>query len=345
LQGASPWPGRGAAATFGSRPGALALIRLHALTVAVPGRTLVRGLDLELAAGERAVLMGPNGSGKSTLLSVIAGLEEPAEGLVERPAEPPGMLFQDGALWPHLSVAEHLAFVDRHRDEAWRARLLERFELGPLAARRPESLSGGERVRLALARTFASRPRWVLLDEPFTHLDPAVADLVRRAVPALIDELGATSVTVLHDAGEAALFGETLVLLDGEGGAHTGSTLGWLARPPSARLARLLQRGTSLSARAGADGRAVLLEALLDTEAAPGTRVEAWLPARAVGWEADASPEAPATLLAPDAHGGCWIRYGDHVLASARPPDGHAPGSGVRLSVDARALVVDELGP
>src|SRR5262249_38297248 len=121
-------------------------------------RTLVRDLSLELAAGERLVLVGPNGSGKSTLLRAVAGLPPPAAGRFVRPAGPRGMLFQEGALWPHMTVERHLAFVDTRGDVAWRERLLQLLQLQPLRRARPETLSGGERVRLALARALAGRP-------------------------------------------------------------------------------------------------------------------------------------------------------------------------------------------
>ncbi len=169
-------------------------LRIRSLAKSLGGRAALSGVSLDAADGERLALLGPSGSGKTTLLRLIAGLERPDAGEIlfdgkDVRGVPPreraiGMVFQDLALWPYITVAGH---VDG--DVA----LLERFGLATHAAKRPHELSGGERQRLALARALARRPRLLLLDEPFSSLDP----LSRRR---LADELpnGVTTLYVSH---------------------------------------------------------------------------------------------------------------------------------------------------
>ena len=177
-------------------------------------------------------LLGPSGCGKTTLLRLIAGLERPDEGSILTGSEtlstpdrlrPPekrriGMMFQEGALFPHLSVAENVAFgLPRgpHRAEAVEE-ALTLVGLSGMGKRSPTSLSGGQRQRVALARALAPGPEVLLLDEPFANLDPALRVELRTEVASLLRTLGITSVFVTHDQEEAFVMGaQVIVMRDG----------------------------------------------------------------------------------------------------------------------------------
>jgi iron(III) transport system ATP-binding protein len=193
------------------------------------GRTrAVAGASLRVGSGELVALLGPSGSGKTTLLRVIAGFEAPDAGRVAiagRPVagdgswvEPEhrriGMVFQDGALFPHLTVAGNVGF-----GASGRSRVDECLELVGLAGRAdsyPHELSGGERQRVALARALAADPEVVLLDEPFAALDAGLRDSLRQEVTAILRTAGTSALLVTHDQAEAlSLAGTVAVMREG----------------------------------------------------------------------------------------------------------------------------------
>jgi len=186
-------------------------------------RSLLRGLDLQVAAGETVTVLGPSGSGKSTLLKIIAGLEAPDAGQVwldgrDISALPPhrrqcGLLFQDFALFPHLNVQDNVAFglIEQGMRSA-QARnqanaLLERFGMQAHALARVWQLSGGEQQRVALARALITAPRMLLLDEPFSALDAALRESLRAEFQQRIAQAGMAVVWVTHDEAEARSVG------------------------------------------------------------------------------------------------------------------------------------------
>lgn len=187
----------------------------------------VREISLTIADGERVALLGPSGAGKSTCLRLINGLIAPTRGTVrvdDRPVDDAlrrtmGWVIQDGALFPHLSVARNVAFVpellgwERAKISARVDDVLALVGLDPhkFRERKPRMLSGGERQRVGVARAIAAHPRLVLLDEPFAALDPLLrTDLQRDVQKALGD---ATTVLVTHDVVEALSMCERVVLL------------------------------------------------------------------------------------------------------------------------------------
>ena len=195
-------------------------------------RSLLRGLDLQVAAGETVAVLGPSGSGKSTLLKIIAGLEAPDAGQVwldgrDISALPPhrrqcGLLFQDFALFPHLNVQDNVAFgLIEQGLRSVQARshantLLERFGMQTHALARVWQLSGGEQQRVALARALITAPRILLLDEPFSALDAALRETLRAEFQQRIDQTGMAVVWVTHDEAEARSVGARgLRLLEG----------------------------------------------------------------------------------------------------------------------------------
>lgn len=211
---------------------ATAALGLHGVTLALPGRTLVHGLTLTVAAGEIVTLMGPSGVGKSSLLAWIGGfLAAPFTtsgdvtiGVQSLAALPPheravGILFQDDLLFPHLSVAGNLLFglpgsvrgVSQRRREVERA--LADAGLAAFAERDPATLSGGQRARVALLRTLLARPRALLLDEPFGKLDDALREDFRDFVFTRARALGLPTLLVTHDERDAHAAGGRVVEL------------------------------------------------------------------------------------------------------------------------------------
>jgi putative spermidine/putrescine transport system ATP-binding protein len=190
----------------------------------------VAGIDLEVEAGEFFTLLGPSGSGKTTTLRMIAGFEDPSGGTIELAGHdvsgvPPydravNTVFQDYALFPHMTVGENVAYglriarVDkaeraRRRDEA-----LEMVRLPAYGERRPAELSGGQRQRVALARAIVNRPRVLLLDEPLGALDLKLREQMQVELKAIQGEVGITFVYVTHDQDEALTMSDRIAVFN-----------------------------------------------------------------------------------------------------------------------------------
>ena len=182
-------------------------------------RPLLSNVSLHISAGETVALLGASGSGKSTLLKIVAGLEAPESGhvlfdgqdITDLPPEQRGfaLMFQDFALFPHLNVLDNVAFglleqgVRKAEGRAQSLEMLARFGLGEHARARVWTLSGGEQQRVALARALITRPRALLLDEPFSALDAQLRDQLRDEFRDRIREAGMTAMLVTHDEAEA----------------------------------------------------------------------------------------------------------------------------------------------
>lgn len=202
----------------------------HALRIAngtkhFGAATALVDVDLQIRNGEFLAVLGRSGSGKSTLLQICAGLDTLSTGTLDwsgagiRPRT--GVVFQQPLLMPWLTVAGNVAFARRFAaqregfDAAHAAELITRFGLDHLADRYPDELSGGQAQRVAILRAVATRPQLLLLDEPFSALDPATrADLVGwlRELTGVLDNV--TVVLVTHDVDEALALAQRIVLLD-----------------------------------------------------------------------------------------------------------------------------------
>jgi phospholipid/cholesterol/gamma-HCH transport system ATP-binding protein len=176
-------------------------------------------LDLDVRCGETLTVLGASGSGKSVLLKMIVGLLPPDGGELRVESKRIGMLFQSGALFDSLSVAENIAYpLRRLRPDQIAPRVahaLERVGLPGTEALMPSELSGGMRKRVALARAIAPEPEIVLYDEPTTGLDPINTRRINDLIRAIQAELGVTSVVVTHDLASACMISDRIAMLDG----------------------------------------------------------------------------------------------------------------------------------
>ena len=204
------------------------MIRLDGVTKRFGGVAAVDGASLCVERGEVVALLGPSGCGKTTLLRLIAGFADPDAGTVEVANRavagrgtwiPPeerrvGMVFQDYALFPHLDVAANVGFGLPRRTRASRvAELLSVVGLQDLGRRYPHELSGGQQQRVALARALAPSPELVLLDEPWSNVDPFLRESLRAEVAAIIRPLGVTVLLVTHDREEAFSLADRIALM------------------------------------------------------------------------------------------------------------------------------------
>ena len=186
-------------------------------------------VSLDIAKGEIFALLGSSGCGKSTLLRMLAGFETPTSGRIilngqdlagKPPYERPvNMMFQSYALFPHLTVADNIAFGLR-RDGLPKAEIAQRVEemlrlvqLTKLAARKPHQLSGGQQQRVALARSLAKRPQLLLLDEPLGALDKKLREATQIELVNIIEQVGVTCVMVTHDQEEAMTMASRIAVM------------------------------------------------------------------------------------------------------------------------------------
>jgi len=220
------------------------------------GVAAIRGVDLAVEDGELFVIVGPSGSGKSTLLRLIAGLETPGAGSLRLDGRPierlapvdrdVAMVFQDQVLYPHLDAFENIAFGLRARRVA-RAEVESRVRatagvlgLTDCLGRRPATLSGGQRRRVALGRALVTRPRLFLLDEPFSGLDAPLRASTRAELVDLHRKLKATMILVTHDQADALAIGNRVAVLDRGRVAQVGRPLDLYDRPASRLVARFV---------------------------------------------------------------------------------------------------------
>ena len=209
----------------------MSVLRVNDIEKTFGGNPVLRGVSLEVAAGGITAILGPSGCGKTTLLRLVAGFLRPDGGSIEIDGQlvsgpsrqvPPeerrlGYLAQEGALFPHLTVVQNIAFGLPRRSRKDSRRLAELLELvsldSSLVARYPHELSGGQQQRVALARTLAPEPRLVLLDEPFSALDASLRAETRALVAAALSATGVTTLLVTHDQEEALSFADQIAIM------------------------------------------------------------------------------------------------------------------------------------
>jgi iron(III) transport system ATP-binding protein len=231
-------------------------VTIQKLSVRFGGALALDAVDLRIEAGELFLLLGPSGSGKTTLLRCIAGFTPPNAGAVlfggedvtklaphERNA---AMVFQSFALWPHLSVAENVAFglrerrVEKRETERRVIEALGTMRLGDHASRRIDQLSGGEQQRVALARALVVRPRCLLLDEPLSNLDAKLRHSMREEIRRICKEQRLTAIYVTHDQKEALAVADRIAVMKGGRVLQVGTPEEIYKRPASRGVASFI---------------------------------------------------------------------------------------------------------
>lgn len=231
-------------------------LRIQNLTKRFGAVTALHHLDLVIEPGELFFLLGPSGCGKTTLLRSLAGFYIPEEGQIffgdedvtrlEPHKRNTGMMFQSYALWPHLTVAENVAFgleerrVPRAEITRRVGEALESVRMGNYAARRPNQLSGGQQQRVALARALVIRPRCLLLDEPLSNLDAKLRLEMRAEIRRVCKEFKLTTVYVTHDQKEALSVADRMAILDLGHILQVGSPREVYRRPRSQMVANFI---------------------------------------------------------------------------------------------------------
>lgn len=234
-------------AATGPAHGAPGALRLRGLQWGI-GAWQSTVVDLQVPSGQTLVLLGHNGAGKSALLDTLAGFLPARAGQVQLgaqdlTAQPPekrriGYMFQRDALFPHWTIARNLQFG--RGAQADLNPLLDALDLRPWLNQYPHQLSGGQRQRVALARALVGTPELLLLDEPFSAIDPEARPSLRRTLAALLRERAITTVLVTHDPVDARLLGDLVGVLDGGRLLQAGPPQQVFERPadlPTARLA------------------------------------------------------------------------------------------------------------
>ena len=206
-------------------------LELHSICKSYGAQAALENISLSVPAGSRTVIVGPSGSGKTTLLRMIAGFEFPDSGrltlngqtLVDNTHEVPahqrliGYVPQDGALFPHMTVADNIGFGLSTKGLEKQQRVAELMDSvaldASMAKRWPHELSGGQQQRVALARALAQHPRLMLLDEPFSALDTGLRAAMRKLVARLLADAGVTTILVTHDQSEALSFADQLAVM------------------------------------------------------------------------------------------------------------------------------------
>jgi len=244
-------------------------VNFHGIRLAYGSTEVLRDVNLDIAPGEFFALLGPSGSGKSSLLRLIAGFNRHEQGqilvdgqdisLLESWQRPVGLVFQNYALWPHLSVWDNVAFglVERRLLRLEVAKrvgaALDMVGLGAYAQRRPSQLSGGQQQRVALARTLVVEPQVLLLDEPLSNLDKTLRVQMRRELLSLQRRLGLTTIFVTHDQEEAMTTADRMAVLDQGVVQQVGTPMQLYDEPVNAFVAHFVGTMNALPAVVGSD--------------------------------------------------------------------------------------------
>jgi iron(III) transport system ATP-binding protein len=300
-------------------------ISMTSLSKTYPGSTepALRAVSLDVAPGTFLVLLGPSGSGKTTMLRCLAGIERVSSGLITigghvvadgRAHVPPdqrdlSMVFQDYALWPHLTAADNVAFALRRRRmpraecRARAALMLERVGLTEFAHRYPNELSGGQQQRVALARALIADTGLILCDEPLSNLDADLRERMRVEISSLVREAAATTVYITHDQAEAFALADQVGVLEQGRLVQTGTPEHVYHHPATPFVARFTGLAGELRVRVAAHAGDGAVEVTADAggafpplrpaggAAAPGTGEEALLAIRPTGVRLTAGDE------------------------------------------------------
>jgi iron(III) transport system ATP-binding protein len=284
----------------------LAAVSAAGLELSYGTTSVLRGIDFSLEPGKTLALLGPSGCGKTTLLRLVAGLLAPTAGLISIGEQvvadassgaflPPerrglGMVFQDYALWPHMTVGGNVAFplemrgLAKTERESRTLRALERVGLGAYAGRKPSELSGGQQQRVAIARAIVAEPALILFDEPLSNLDRELRETMVDEIGSLISSLGLTAIYVTHDHGEALSLADHVAIMRAGRIEQLASPDILVDQPATAEVADFLRLGSVLAVERR-DGGWWMSEGgvqIAGVDAAPQDTTHALLPARAI---------------------------------------------------------------
>jgi ABC-type Fe3+/spermidine/putrescine transport system ATPase subunit len=314
-------------------------LRLAGITKRYGAVSAVDRVDLEVREGEFLTLLGPSGCGKTTTLGLIAGFFPPSAGEIYLKGRavaglPPfkrdiGVVFQDYALFPHMTAGENVAFglrmrgIEKSRIQKQVDEALDLVQLRGLAERRPLELSGGQRQRVALARALVIRPTVLLLDEPLSNLDLKLREEMRVEIAGLQRRLGITTVFVTHDQGEALVMSDRIAVMNAGRIEQLGRPAEIYERPASRFVAEFIGRMNFFSR----DGKVLAIrperarlstDKPLDGFARRGTVRNVLYLGATLEYHLDLEGER-ALVEAPNDGGAPPFRTGDAVWFSAPP--------------------------
>ena len=332
------------------------------------GPPVVSGLNFEMHEGEIFALLGPSGCGKTTTLRILAGFEQEDAGSVRYgdrvicgngshvAAEKRGigLVFQDYALFPHLSVLENVKFGIRHWSKSKRqARAEEVIRLVGLSGyeqRHPRQLSGGQQQRVAIARTLAPQPRLILLDEPFSNLDALLRQSTRREIRNVLKEAGMTALLVTHDQEEALSFADRVAVMRGGRIEQVGTPEEVYYRPRTLFVAQFLGRTNLLLSNAEGKTASTPLGRLIIDREVTGSVLLSLRPEHLALGEPGSTPNALQGHVLSREFKGHDITFtvevdGSQYLAHTTNRIGFQPGDAVDLYPIEPAVVLEGVNP
>lgn len=341
------------------------MLELTAISKSFSDVQVLDSLNLSVAPGSRTAIVGPSGSGKTTLLRILAGFETPDTGRIvmqgralfdENSFVPAhlrriGFVPQEGALFPHLNVADNIAWgLDgtRHEKRQRVEALMEMVSLGrQLATHWPHEISGGQQQRVALARALAQRPSLMLLDEPFSALDTGLRAMTRKATADLLAEAGVASILVTHDQNEALSFATQVAVMRSGRFTQVGTPYDVYTRPVDEETALFLGDAVILPARLAA-GYAVCALGEVPTDNAHATgEGRVMMRPEQLRVTACAAHESPISILDVDFTGqlstltlGLAGQQQPVILKTVSQP-GWNPGTAVRIDIAGTARVFE----